>query len=129
MWVLTAAMVAWASGYLAIILAQGDTQDWWAPGWFVAMALIPAGAMVVGLTGASPRRLVVATATLASWAAILGVLGLVTLVGAPLLLVEPSPTSSSRVWRTDGRAGRTGAGPSAWSWSAPRSVSSLRSRR
>lgn len=87
MWLLTAAMVVWAGGYLAIILAQGSTQDWWLPGWFVAMALIPAAGMVIGLRGKSPRWLVVATATLASWGAILGVLGLVSLIGAPLILV------------------------------------------
>jgi hypothetical protein len=51
------------------------------------LALIPAGLMVIALQGRSPRALVVATSILATWAALLGVLGLVSLSGAPLLVV------------------------------------------
>ncbi len=87
MWVLTAAVVVWAGGYLVITIAQGSLQDWWGPGWYLALALIPAGLMAIALRGRSPRALVVATSILATWAAILGVLGLVSLIGAPLLLV------------------------------------------
>jgi hypothetical protein len=84
---------------------QAVEQDWWVPVWFIGMALIPAGPMAVGLIGRSPRRLVAAPATMAVWATVLGVLGMVSLIGLPLIL-EGALTSQLIPACADGQHGR-----------------------
>ncbi|MGC1184480.1 MAG: hypothetical protein WBA31_04915 [Candidatus Dormiibacterota bacterium] len=86
LWLMAAAMVIWAGAYLIISLA-GEVYPWWGGGVFISMALIPALLMAAALRGGSPKRLAGATVVLAVWSTILGVLGLVSLIGLPLLLV------------------------------------------
>jgi hypothetical protein len=100
---MVAAMIVWAVGYLIVMLAQ-QNDAWWGPGLFISMALIPAFAVALALRRGSPRWLAAAVCLLASWAAILGVVGLAS-IGLPLLLV------SFLTYRTipacaDGREGR-----------------------
>lgn len=83
---MAAALVIWAAAYLIISLA-GEVYPWWGGGIFISMALIPALLMAAALRGRSPKGLAGATVVLAAWSTILGVLGLVSLIGLPLLLV------------------------------------------
>jgi hypothetical protein len=86
LWLLAAAMVVWAVAYLLVLLVQG-TSSWWSLGLFTSMALIPAILVAVALRRPSPRGLAAAIVLLAAWSTILGILGLVSLIGLPLLLV------------------------------------------
>src|SRR5487761_110566 len=84
--VLATSMLVWAVGYTVILIAQGSSLGWQRPAGLIAMALIPAGAVALGVIGRSPRQLVGATTLLAAWATILGLLGLLSL-GLPLIFV------------------------------------------
>jgi hypothetical protein len=79
-------MVVWAAAYLLVLLVQG-TYSWLSLGLFTSMALIPAILLAVALRQRSPRGLAAAVALLAAWSTILGIVGLVSLIGLPLLLV------------------------------------------
>jgi hypothetical protein len=102
---LAAAAVAWAVADLLILLTQGFPSGWQLQVTFLCMALVPAGALLLALGGRSPETLVVALTTVGSWAAILGVLGLVTIVGLPLLLVAAFAYLLTRRY-ADGKEGR-----------------------
>lgn len=106
---LVAAAVAWAAADLLILLTQGFPSGWQLQVTFLCMALAPAAALALALRGRSPRTLVVALATLGSWAAILGVLGLVTVVGLPMLLVAAFAYILTRRY-ADGQEGRPSGG-------------------
>ncbi|MGA7087338.1 MAG: hypothetical protein WA724_09065 [Candidatus Dormiibacterota bacterium] len=106
---LVAAAVAWAVADLLILLTQGFPSGWQLQVTFLCMALAPAAALALALRGRSPRTLVVALATLGSWAAILGVLGLVTVVGLPMLLVAAFAYMLTRRY-ADGQEGRPSGG-------------------
>ncbi|MGB6770653.1 MAG: hypothetical protein WBF51_01420 [Candidatus Dormiibacterota bacterium] len=109
MQLLVAAAVAWAVADLLILLTQGFPSGWQLQVTFLCMAVAPAAALALALRGRSPRTLVVALATLGSWAAILGVLGLVTVVGLPMLLVAAFAYMLTR-WYADGQEGRPSGG-------------------
>jgi hypothetical protein len=94
---------------LLILLTQGFPSGWQLQVTFLFMTLVPAAALVLALRGRSPRTLVVALATLGTWAAILGVLGLVTIVGLPLLLVAAFAYLLTRRY-ADGEHGRPSGG-------------------
>jgi hypothetical protein len=79
-------MVVWAAAYLLVLLVQG-TYSWLSLGLFTSMALIPAILLAVALRQRSPRGLAAAVVLLAAWSTILGVVGLVSLIGLPLLVV------------------------------------------
>jgi len=106
---LAAAAVAWAVADLLILLTQGFPSGWQLQVTFLCMALVPAGALLLALRGRSPETLVVALTTLGSWTAILGVLGLVTIVGLPLLLVAAFAYLLTRRY-ADGKQGRPSGG-------------------
>jgi len=106
---LAAAAVVWAVADLLILLTQGFPSGWQLQVTFLFMALVPAAALTVSLRGRSPRTLVVALATLGTWAAILGVLGLVTIVGLPLLLVAAFAYLLTRGY-ADGKQGHPDGG-------------------
>jgi hypothetical protein len=84
---LAASAVAWAVADLLLLLTQGFPSGWQLQVTFLCMALVPAAALILALRGRSPETLVVALTALGSWTSILGVLGLVTIVGLPLILV------------------------------------------
>jgi hypothetical protein len=106
---LAAAMVVWAAVYLLILFTQGFSAGWQLQVTFIFMTLVPAAALMLALRGRSPQRLVVALATLASWATILGVLGLITIVGLPLILVAAFAYSLTRKY-ADGEQGHPSGG-------------------
>jgi hypothetical protein len=106
---LAAAGLAWAVADLLILLTQGFPAGWQLQVTFLCMALVPAAALVFALRGRSPETLVVALTTLGTWAAILGVLGLVTIVGLPMLLVAALAYLLTRRY-ADGKQGRPDGG-------------------
>jgi hypothetical protein len=106
---LAAAALAWAVADLLILVTQGFPSGWQLQVTFLCMAVVPAAALVLALRGRSPSALVVALTTLGSWAAILGVLGLVTIVGLPLILVSAFAYQLTRKY-ADGKQGRPSGG-------------------
>jgi hypothetical protein len=106
---LAAAALAWAVADLLILVTQGFPSGWQLQVTFLCMAVVPAAALVLALRGRSPETLVVALTTLGSWAAILGVLGLVTIVGLPLILVAAFAYLLTRQY-ADGKQGRPSGG-------------------
>jgi hypothetical protein len=106
---LAAAAVVWAVADLLILLTQGFPSGWQLQVTFLCIAVVPAVALVFALRGRSPETLVVALTTLGSWAAILGVLGLVTIVGLPMILVAAFAYRLTRKF-ADGKQGRPTGG-------------------
>ena len=106
---LAAASVAWAVADLLILLTLGFPSGWQLQVTFLCMAVLPAAALLLALRGRSPETLVVALTTLGSWALILGVVGLVTIVGLPLILVAAFAYLLTRRY-ADGQQGRPNGG-------------------
>lgn len=101
---LASLMLFWAMGYGLILVLQGAALGWRIPAGLMAMALIPAAAVALCSMGRSPRRLVAAIMAMASWATILGVVGLLS-VGLPLIGIAFLAYRLAHRY-ADGQAGR-----------------------